>query len=95
MFAPTSLLRPQNMTADIKFLLIRVTSTERRGRDGERRREKETEGEMWTAELSGNTVAMIRDDWRLRYDRSTPERGREREGGEDELGREKESLTSV
>lgn len=50
---------------------------------------------MWTAELSGNTVAMIRDDRRLRYDRSTPERvrekgrRREREGGRDELGREK------
>ena len=84
LFAPTSLLRPQNMTADIKFLLIRVTSTERREereKHWERRREKETEGEMWTAELSGNTVAMIRDDWRLRYDRSTPERGRERDGG--------------
>lgn len=33
---------------------------------------------MWTAECSGNTVAMIRDDWRLRYNRSTPKRERER-----------------
>lgn len=34
---------------------------------------------MWTAEQSGNTVAMIRDDWRLRYNHSTPKR-EEREG---------------
>jgi len=36
---------------------------------------------MWTAERSGNTVAMIRDDWRLRYNHSTPKRGRGEEGG--------------
>lgn len=68
-FAPESLLRPQNMTADMEP-----------PPHPERRERRATEAETWTAELAGTTVEMIRDDWRLRYDRSTPTR---RERGAD------------
>ena len=66
--APESLRRPQNMTADME------PATETHPEQGEERRMKEeqAEGEMWT------TAELMGDDWRLRYDRSTPAR-RERE----------------
>lgn len=52
---------------------------------------------MWTAARSGNTEAMIRDDWRLRYDHSSPKREgvREREVHNVKGGRERESRMSL
>lgn len=63
------------MTADMEL----STSEQHPEQKEERQmKEEEAEGEMWTAELPGTTVELIGDDWRLRYDRSTPTR-RERE----------------
>lgn len=71
---------PQTAKHDSRHGLfhIRVTSRDEkteRQTDAEREDESEREGteaEMRSAELAGSTVAMIRDDWRLRYDHPIP-----------------------